>query len=87
MLIKIFCDIINLGAARALVANNQITVLFPVVRRHLGERECFGHRRGAGRGVLQRALRLWDRLQSGVREAPSTTIARTVRVCRVALAA
>ena len=27
---------------------------------------------------------MWDRLQSGVRAAPSTTIGRTVRVCRVA---
>ena len=87
MLVKVFRDIINLGAARALVANNQIAVLFSVVRRHLGERERFGHRRGATRGAFATSARLWDWLQSGVRAASSTTIARTVRVRLAALAA
>ena len=87
MLVKVLRHIIHLGAAGSFIANNQITVLFSVVRRHLGERERFGHRRGAARGAFATSARLWDRLQSGVRAASSTTIARTVRVRLAALAA
>ena len=43
MLIKIFCDVVNLGAARALVPNNQIAVVFSVVSGDLREGQGFAH--------------------------------------------
>ena len=43
VVLEVFCDIIHLGAARPFVADNQITIIFSVVRGDLREGQGFAH--------------------------------------------
>ena len=43
MLVKVLRHIVDLGAARALVADDQIAIVFSVVRGDLGQCESFAH--------------------------------------------